>query len=199
MRWYLRYTLSYRDVEELMRERGIRVDHTTVFRWVQRYAPELDQRCRPYLRATNDSYRVDETYIKIKKRWYDLYRALDSTGATVDFMLSPTRDAEAAERFFRQVLQASHACTPRIITVDKHAAYPPAFEALQQGSNRGTHQGGYPHPEPAHQPAVRVGRIKGVRPAPPSTQFSFCDSTDRCTRLWSCLWAQGSAGRSAMV
>src|SRR5262245_59464615 len=95
-----------------MRERGIRVDHTTVFRWVQRYAPELDQRCRPYLRATNDSYRVDETYIKIKKRWYDLYRALDSTGATVDFMLSPTRDAEAAERFFRQVLQASHACNP---------------------------------------------------------------------------------------
>ena len=67
------------------------MDHTTVFRWVQRYAPELDKRCRPYLKATNDSYRVDETYIKIKKQWYYLYRAVDSTGATLDFMLSATR------------------------------------------------------------------------------------------------------------
>jgi transposase-like protein len=132
VRWYLRYALSYRDVEELLRECGVSVDHTTVFRWVQRYAPELDRRCRPYLRATNDSYRVDETSIKIKKRWYYLYRAVDSTGATLDFMLSPTRDADAAERFFRQVLQASHTCTPRVITVDKNAAYPLAFEALQQ-------------------------------------------------------------------
>jgi IS6 family transposase len=132
VRWYLRYALSYRDVEELLRERGVVVDHTTVFRWVQRYAPELDQRCRPQLKATNNSYRVDETYIKIKKDWYYLYRAVDSTGATLDFMLSATRDAGAAERFFRQVLQASHTLTPRVITVDQNAAYPPAFEALQQ-------------------------------------------------------------------
>jgi transposase, IS6 family len=103
-----------------------------VFRWVQRYAPEIDRRCRPQLKATNDSDRVDETYIKIKKQWYYLYRAVDSTGATLDFMLSPTRDAEAAEHFFRQVLQASHTLTPRVITVDKNAAYPPAFESLQQ-------------------------------------------------------------------
>jgi IS6 family transposase len=132
VRWYLRYALSYRDVEELLQERGVRVDHTTVFRWVQRYAPELDKRCRPYLRATNDSYRVDETYIKIKKQWYYLYRAIDSTGATLDFMLSATRNADAAERFFRQVLQASQTLAPRVITVDKNAAYPPAFESLQQ-------------------------------------------------------------------
>jgi transposase, IS6 family len=108
VRWYLRYALSYRDVEELLRERGVSLDHTTVYRWVQRYAPELDRRCGPYLRPTNDSYRMDETYIKIKKRWYYLYRAVDSTGATLDFILSPTRDADAAKRFFRQVLQASH-------------------------------------------------------------------------------------------
>jgi transposase, IS6 family len=132
VRWYLRYALSYRDVEELLRERGVWVDHTTVFRWVQRYAPELDKRCRPHLKSTNDSYRVDETYIKIKKQWYYLYRAVDSQGQTLDFMLSPTRDADAAERFFRRVLQASHALTPRVITVDKNAAYPPAFESLQQ-------------------------------------------------------------------
>ena len=132
VRWYLRYALSYCDVEELLRERGVSVDHTTIFRWVQRYAPELDKRCRPHLNITNDSYRVDETYIKIKKQWYYLYRAIDSTGATLDFMLSAMRDADAAERFFRQVLQASHTLTPRVITVDKNAAYPPAFEALQQ-------------------------------------------------------------------
>src|SRR5262245_27250933 len=132
VRWYLRYALSYRDVEELLRERGVRVDHTTVFRWVQRYAPELDKRCRPSLRATNDSYRVDETYIKIKKQWHYLYRAIDSTEATLDFMLSATRDADAAEQFFRKVLDASHTMLPRVITVDKHAAYPLAFDALQQ-------------------------------------------------------------------
>src|SRR5215218_9899682 len=132
VRWYLRYALSYRDVEELLRERGVTVDHTTIFRWVQRDAPELDKRCRPQLKATNDSSRVDETDIKINKHWNYLYRAVDSTGATLDFMLSPTRDAEAAERFFRQVLHASHALTHRVITVDKNAAYPPAFEALQQ-------------------------------------------------------------------
>jgi IS6 family transposase len=132
VRWYLRYPLSYRDVEELLRERGVSVDHTTVFRWVQRYAPELDKRCRPSLTQTNDSYRVDETYIKVKKRWYYLYRAIDSTGQTSDFLLSATRDAKAAERFIRKALQAKHTATPRVITVDKNAAYPPAFEALQQ-------------------------------------------------------------------
>ena len=131
VRWYLRYALSYRDVEELMRERGVWVDHTTVFRWVQRYAPELDKRCRPQLKATKDSSRVDETYIKIKRHWYYLYRAVDATGATLDLMLSATRNADAAERFFRQVLQASHPLTPRVSTVDKHAVYPLAFDALQ--------------------------------------------------------------------
>ena len=72
VRWYLRYALSYRDVEKPLRERGIFVDHTTVFRWVLRYGTELDQWCRPQLKATNDSYRVDETYIRIKKQWYYL-------------------------------------------------------------------------------------------------------------------------------
>lgn len=134
VRWYLRYALSYRDVEELMRERGVWVDHTTVYRWVQRYAPELDQRCRPYLHVTNDSYRVDETYIKIKKHWYYLYRAVDSTGATLDFTLSASRDAHAAEQFFRKVLDARHTTPPRVITVDKNAAYPLAFDALQHDS-----------------------------------------------------------------
>jgi transposase, IS6 family len=131
VRWYLRYALSYRDVEELMQERGVTVDHTTIFRWVQRYAPELDKRCRPQLKAANDSYRVDETYIKINKPWHYLYRAVDSAGATLDFMLSASRDADAAEQFFRKVLDASHTTRLRVITVDQNTAYPPAFEALQ--------------------------------------------------------------------
>jgi len=132
VRWYLRYALSYRDVEELLLERGLHVDHTTVFRWVQRHAPELDKRCRVHLTETNDSYRVDETYIKMKKPRYYLYRAVDSEGNTIDFLLSATRDAKAAERFFRKVFRACHTATPRVITVDKHAASPPAFETLQQ-------------------------------------------------------------------
>jgi IS6 family transposase len=132
VRWYLRYALSSRAVEELLRERGVWVDHTTVFRWVQRYAPELEKRCRPLLKATNDSYRADETYIKAKKQWFYLYRAVDSEGDTIDFMLRATRDAAAAERFFRQALGARHTVLPRVITVDKNAAYPLAFEALLQ-------------------------------------------------------------------
>jgi IS6 family transposase len=128
----LRYALSDRDVEELLRERGVAVDHTTVFRWGQRYAPELDKRCRSHLTETNDSYRVNETSIKIKKRWYYLYRAVDSASQTIDFLLSAQRDTHAAERCFRKALRAQHTATSRVITVDKNVAYPPVFETLQQ-------------------------------------------------------------------
>lgn len=96
VRWYLRYSLSYRDLEEMMRERGLHVDHTTIYRWVQQYAPELERRCRPHLKPTTDSWRVDETYIKVKKKWMYLYRAVDSQGNTLEFFFSPTRDAQAA-------------------------------------------------------------------------------------------------------
>jgi transposase, IS6 family len=83
VRWYLRYSLSLRDVEELLEERGLEADHTTVWRWVQRYGPELEQRMRRHLKPTNKSWRCDETYIKVKGRWCYLYRAIDSTGATI--------------------------------------------------------------------------------------------------------------------
>src|SRR6202453_3225417 len=78
VRWYLRYSLSLRDVEELLEERGLNVDHTTVWRWVQYYGPELEQRLRRYRKATNKSWRVDETYVRVKGRWCYLYRAIDS-------------------------------------------------------------------------------------------------------------------------
>src|SRR5262247_1174587 len=98
----------------------------------QRYAPELEKRSRPHLRPTNDSYRVDETYVKINGKWYYLYCAVDSTGQTIDFMLSAKRDARAAKRFFRKMLKAASHSSPRAINVDKNPAYPPAVEQLKE-------------------------------------------------------------------
>ena len=114
-----------------MQERGVEVDHSTINRWVLKYSPELDKRVRPHLKPTNDSWRVDETYIKIKGMWKYLYRAVDSQGNTLDFMLSAKRDSKAAARFFRKVLKAQHTMAPRVINVDKNAAYPMAMEALK--------------------------------------------------------------------
>ena len=92
VRWYLRYCLSYRDLEEMMAERGLKVDHTTIYRWVQQYAPELEKRCKPHLKQTTDSWRVDETYVRVKGKWLYLYRAVDSIGNTLEFLLSKHRD-----------------------------------------------------------------------------------------------------------
>ena len=123
-RWYLRYPLSYRDLEEMMTERGLSVDHTTIYRWVQEYAPELDKRSRPYLKQTNDSWRVDETYVKVKGQWLYLYRAVDSTGQTLDFYFSQRRTRRAAAKFFRKILtKRPNLTVPRVINVDKHPAY----------------------------------------------------------------------------
>jgi len=131
VRWYLRYSLSYRDLEEMMLERNLEVDHTTIFRWVQRYSPEIEKRYRPHVMKTNDSWRTDETYIKIKGKWKYLYRAVDSRGNTIDFLLRAKRDKAAAKRFFQKALKAPHNVTPRVITVDKNAAYPPAIQQLK--------------------------------------------------------------------
>ena len=105
VRWYCRYALSYRNLEEMMRSwRHSSVDHSTLNRWVLKYAPELDLRIRPHLQSTNDSWGVDETYVKVKRVWKYLDRAVDSMGNTLEFMLSAKRDSKAAERFFRKVL-----------------------------------------------------------------------------------------------
>jgi transposase-like protein len=132
VRWYCRDSLSLRDLEEMMAERGVNVDHSTINRWVLKVAPELDKRIRPDLKPTNDSWRVDETYIKIKGVWKYLYRAVDPEGNTLDFMLSAKRDGKAAARFLRKVLKAQHPKTPRVITVDKNAAYPVAIDELRE-------------------------------------------------------------------
>jgi IS6 family transposase len=96
------------------------------------YAPELEKRCKPHLKPTNESYRVDETYIKVKGQWKYLYRAVDSDGKTIEFMLSAKRDAKAAKLFFKKILKASHSSNPRVINVDKNAAYPPAVSVLKE-------------------------------------------------------------------
>src|SRR6202047_602219 len=131
MGWYLRFSLSYRDVEELLAERGLSVDHVTVWRWVQRYAPELDRRLRKRLKATNDSWRVDEQYVRVKGKWVHWYRAVDSTGATIYFLLSAKRDAAAAERFLTKALGGENHPAPRVINTDEHAGYPPAIVRLK--------------------------------------------------------------------
>jgi transposase-like protein len=131
VRWYCRYQLSYRDVEEMMRERGLGVDHSTVFRWVQRYAPEINKRIRQHLKMSGTSYRLDETYIKVGKSCKHLYRAVDKEGQTIEFMLSAKRDTSAAKRFFKKLMRAEHRRLPFSISVDKNAAYPEAFSTSQ--------------------------------------------------------------------
>ena len=126
VRWYLQFPISYRDLEAMLLDRGVPVDHTTAFRWIQAYAVELERRIRPHLRGSNGSWRVDETYVKVKGRWTYLYRAVDGRGQTIDFLLSAKRDAEAAKRFFRKALGQPHTVNPRTITVDKNTAYPKA-------------------------------------------------------------------------
>jgi transposase-like protein len=118
-------------VSELLEERGVAVDPTCIWRWVRAYGPELNKRCRPHLKTTNKNYRVDETYIKLKGQERYLYRAVDSTGQTIDFLLTAKRDAIAAKRFFRKALSSPGNPTPRVINVDKKPACPPAVEALK--------------------------------------------------------------------
>jgi len=113
----------------MMRERGLSVDHTTVFRWVQRYAPETNKRMRPHLKMSGTSYRLDETYVKVGKGWKYLYRAVDSQGQTIEFMLSARRDVFAAKRFIKMLMRADHRRLPFTTGTDKHASYPEAFAA----------------------------------------------------------------------
>jgi transposase, IS6 family len=122
VRWYLKYPLSYRMVEEIMAERGLDVKHTTIMRWVHQYSPIIDERVRKHLKRTNDSWRMDETYIKIKGKDAYLYRAVDSEGNTIDFYVSKNRDKKSAKKFFEKALRASHNKQPRVINIDKYAA-----------------------------------------------------------------------------
>src|SRR5215213_2358914 len=134
VRWYCRYGTGYRDLEEMAQERGLSVDHTTVYRWVQAYAPEMHKRLkRLCMSVVCDSWRIDETYIKVKGEWKYLYRAVDKNGNTIDFYLSETRDAAAAKRFLSEAVKGlKPRQMPRAINTDKAGCYVPAIDGLKK-------------------------------------------------------------------
>jgi transposase-like protein len=129
VRWYITYKLSYRDLVDMMAERGVAVSHTTILRWVQCYVPEFEKRWNRYARPVGTSWRVDETYIKVRGSWNYLYRAVDKHGLTVDFLLSEHRDVAAAERFFTRAVQQHGA--PTRITLDGYPATHTAVAELK--------------------------------------------------------------------
>ncbi len=132
LRWYCRYALSYRDLEEMMAERHLSVDHTTIYRWVQHFAPELDRRvqwCKPLQTKT---WYVDETYVKVRGEWMYLYRAIGDGGETLDFYLSQTRTTKAAKQFLSKALNRSPHHRPSVISTDKNRAYNEAIASLRK-------------------------------------------------------------------
>jgi transposase, IS6 family len=125
VRWYLRYGLSYRDVGELLAERGITVDHVTIYPWVQRFTPEFIEAARPCRHAPGDRWFVDETYLKVAGKWTYLYRAVDQHGQVIDVLLSVRRDLAAARRFFTRALRAG--TVPAEVTTDRARPAPSAW------------------------------------------------------------------------
>ena len=133
VRWYCRYPISYRDLEAMMTERGVAVDHSTIYRWVQRFAPEMEKRLRrQWRRPQSRSWRVDETYIKVRGKWAYLYRAVDKLGNTIDFYLSATRNTKAAKRFLGKALRGLKEWEqPEALNTDKAPAYAAAIAELK--------------------------------------------------------------------
>jgi len=135
VRWYLRFKLSLRDLAEMMAERGLTLAHTTIMRWVQRLVPEFEKRWNRLARKAGRSWRVDETYVKIRGQWAYLYRAVDPEGKTVDFRLSANRDVRAAKAFFRKALN-TQGRAPVSISLDGYAASHRAVRELAQKDRR---------------------------------------------------------------
>jgi transposase, IS6 family len=129
VRWYLRFGLSYRDVEELLAERGIEVDHVTVYRWVQRFTLLLAEAARPCRHRAGDRWFVDETYVRVAGRWRFVYRAVDQFGQVIDVFVSPRRDARAARRFFERAIDTTKVAPVEVVT-DRAATYPIVLEDL---------------------------------------------------------------------
>jgi transposase-like protein len=129
VRWYLRFGLSYRDVEELLTERGVEVDHVTIYRWVQRFTPLLADAARPCRHAVGDRWQVDETYVKVAGHWRYVYRAIDQFGQVIDIFVSPRRDAGAARRFFQRAIGTTKVA-PAEVTTDQARLYPAVLDEL---------------------------------------------------------------------
>ncbi len=129
VRWYLRFGLSYRDVEELLAERGVEVDHVTVYRWVQRFAPEFAEAARARRHIVGDRWHVDETYVKVAGTWRYLFRAIDQFGQVIDVFLSPRRDGKSAQRFFERAIGRTRV-SPVEVTTDRYRVYPRVLDEM---------------------------------------------------------------------
>ena len=129
IRWYLRFSLSYRDVEELLAERGIEVDHVTIYRWVLRFSRLLAEAARPCRHAVGDRWQVDETYVKVAGQWRYVYRAIDQFGQVIDVFVSSRRDVGAARRFFERAISATTVRPTEVVT-DRASTYPMVLEEL---------------------------------------------------------------------
>ncbi len=137
VRWYLQFPVSYRDLEAMLADRGVEADHVSLFRWVQRFAPELEKRLRRHLRPCRGPWHVDETYLRVGGQWRYLYRAVDGTGQTIDFLLSAKRDKKAAKRFFRQALARENVRHPRTVVTDRLKSYPGALREMKRDGELG--------------------------------------------------------------
>ena len=129
VRWYLRFGLSYRDVEELLTKRGVEVDHVSIYRWVQRFTPLVAEAARPCRHAVGDRWQVDETYVKVSGHWRYVYRAIDQFGQVIDVFVSPRRDAGAARRFFQRAIDTTKVA-PAEVTTDQARLYRAVLEEL---------------------------------------------------------------------
>jgi transposase, IS6 family len=139
VRWYLRFSLSLRDLEELMAERGLSVDHTTIWRWTQTYGPEVCRRLQRQLKRKSSPGHLDETYVRIAGRWMYLFRAVDSHAETVDFYLAETRDREAAKVFLKKALANPDNRPPQVFCRDGLRSYPAALRVLRAEGQIGLH------------------------------------------------------------
>ena len=163
VRWYLRFGLSYRDVEELLAERGVDVDHVTIYRWVQRFTPLLADAARPCRHLVGDRWQMDETYVKVAGRWRYVYRAIDQFGQVIDVFVSPRRDAKAARHFLEQILGTIKR-TPVEVVTDKAAAYSAMLGELLPGAWHRTDQYANNHIEADHgRLKARLGPMRGLK------------------------------------
>jgi transposase-like protein len=162
VRWYLRFALSYRNVEELLTERGIQVDHVTIYRWVLRFTPLLAEAARPCRHAVGDRWWVDETYVKVAGPWRYVYRAIDQFGQVIDVFVSPQRNAAAARRFFERAIGTTNV-TPVEVVTDQAATYPIVLEELPAAWHR-TDRYANNRVEADHgRPKARLSPMRGLK------------------------------------
>jgi transposase-like protein len=184
VRWYLRFGLSYRDVEQLLAERGVEVDHVNIYRWVLRFAPLLTDAARPSRHAVGNRWQVDETYVKVAGRWRYVYQAIDQFGQVIDVFVSACRDATAARRFFERAIGATRV-TPVEVTTDQAPVYPAVLEELLPAAWHRTDRYANNRVECDHGPAEGTAAADARAQAGPQRQGDSCGACvgpERSTR-----------------